>query len=209
MYSVRLLSPQCLLQLDKTERCKITQDLTAFRVKLGDGTVLVAPYGMSNLPILPMFVQGDDVWTSCFSYNAADRKAWVCHILDEQNQNLSLAQKELLLWHHRLSHAGLTSVHNLCLQKRTPKVKVESDLVALRGEPCLPCTHRMPSDACTNMICGACTVAKATRRVPGIKSGKSSPEFGSLRPPDIRPGDCISCDHYSSPVTGRAVASSG
>ena len=36
--------------------------------------------------------------------------------LDALNQNLSLAQKELLLWHHRLSHAGLSTIQNITRQ---------------------------------------------------------------------------------------------
>jgi hypothetical protein len=57
--SVRLLSSQCLLQLDKSKKGKITQDLERFRIRLGDGTVLDASYGRANLPILPMYVVGE------------------------------------------------------------------------------------------------------------------------------------------------------
>jgi hypothetical protein len=208
--SVRLLSPQSIIQLDKSETTWAKQTLTDFRLILRDGTTLIAPYGRANLPVLPLFTEGEsNLWTFCFSFNAADRNLWKRNVLDEMNQNLSLAQKELLLWHQRLSHAGLTSVHNLCRVKRTPKLDSEEALVPLLTTTTLPCTFNVPGSSCDGLLCAACAVSKATRRNPGIRPAKSSPQFGSLRPPDIKPGDCISCDHYGSPIKGRVVSSSG
>jgi hypothetical protein len=64
--SIHLLSPQCLLQIDKTQQGYIRQDLDKFSVYLGDGTVLNATYGRANIPILPMYIVGEaDVWVQC------------------------------------------------------------------------------------------------------------------------------------------------
>jgi hypothetical protein len=108
------------------------------------------------------------------------------------------------LWHQKLSHASLTSIHNLCHQHRTPK-----DLVPLLSGKTLPCTYKMPSDACDNLLCGSCTAAKAHLKQPGVRPANSSKEYGSLRPSDIMPGDCISCDHHGSPVKGCVIVVSG
>jgi hypothetical protein len=208
--SVRLLSPQCLLQLDKSGKAKISQDLERFRVHLGDGTLLDASYGRANLPILPMYVVGEsDMWTRTFGFTGQDRKAWIRHLHDESNQNLSLAQKELLLWHSKLSHASLDAIHNLCRLKRTPKLNTVDELVPLQQDKILPCTYKMPSDVCDNLLCGTCAAAKAHRKQPGISPPNSTKEHSSIKTPDIQPGDWISCDHYSSPVKGRVMSDSG
>jgi hypothetical protein len=103
-----------------------------------------------------MYIDGEaDVWAQCFTFTSDNRKAWTRHLHDDINQNLTLAQKELMLWHQKLSHASLTSIHNLCRQRRTPKVKTEDDLVPLLSGKTLPCTYKMPSDACDNLLCGS------------------------------------------------------
>jgi hypothetical protein len=85
--SVRLLSPQCLLQLDETEQSYIHQTVRHFRVHLVGGTILDASYGRGNLPILQMFVEGKStVWTRTFGFTAADRKAWIRHLQRVQPQ---------------------------------------------------------------------------------------------------------------------------
>jgi transposase InsO family protein len=208
--SVRLLSPQTIIQLDKSGDTKAEQGLHDFRITMKDRTVLLAPYGRANLPVLPMYVEGkSNIWTYTFSFNATDRDIWKRNVLDEMNQNLSLAQKELLLWHQRLSHAGLTSVHNLCRVRRQPKVDSASDLVPLLTTTSLPCTFNVPGAACGGLLCAACEVAKATRRNPGVRPANSSKSYGSLRKKDIKPGDFVSCDHYGSPIRGRVVSHSG
>lgn len=208
--SVRLLSPQCLLQLDPTKSGRIEQDLERFRVFLGDGTVLDASYGKANLPILPMFVAGQsNIWTYSFSFSKDDRSAYVQNLLHEKNANLTLAQKELLLWHFKLSHANLPAIRNLCRQKRTPRVTDETDLLPLLQTTTLPCTYKIPSDTCEHLLCSACATAKAHRKRPGIHPSKSSPTYALLSPDNIAPGDYISCDHYGSPIKGRVVSASG
>ena len=51
-------------------------------------------------------------WCDAFAYsvtNVAQTKT----ILSSANQNLSSSQKELLLWHQRLSHANLSWIQTL------------------------------------------------------------------------------------------------
>jgi hypothetical protein len=113
------------------------------------------------------------------------------------------------LWHQKLSHASLDSIHNLCRQKRTPKVTTKDDLVPLLTDKLLPCTYKMPSDVCENLLCCTCAAAKAHRKTPGIRQENSTKQHDTISPPELQPGDCISCDHYSSPEKGRVVSDSG
>jgi hypothetical protein len=53
-------------------------------------------------------------WQWCFAFLPSDSFAWMHNAITASNQNLSLTQKEVLLWHQWLSHARLATVHNLC-----------------------------------------------------------------------------------------------
>jgi hypothetical protein len=123
-----------------------------------------APYGLANLPILPTNEEQPEsksLWSEIFLVEKDDSDLWQKSILDASNQNLSAAQKELLLWHHKLSHAGLSKVHNLC-QLRKSKVESVKDLLDLRDGAFLPCTYNVPNSVCDNLLCAACQISKAT-----------------------------------------------
>eukprot|EP00804_Cyclotella_cryptica_P029238 CCRYP_011659-RA/>CCRYP_011659-RA protein AED:0.83 eAED:0.83 QI:0/0/0/0.5/1/1/2/0/595 len=212
--SVRLLSPQCLLSADSIGGGHGTQDATKYRFRLNNGIVLDAPYGRANLPVLPLSTGSDKelgFWARCFSFTASDNTSWSTNLLAAGNTNLSPAQKELLLWHYRLSHAGLSSIHNLLRTRRTPPVRSASELVPLSHGDLLPCKYKPSSSATDGLLCAACQIAKAKRRRPQIHStiGSVSPTLSSLKAGHTSPGDCISCDHYISPTPGRVVTHSG
>ncbi len=68
----------------------------------------------SHLPLLP-FVPNDtptSFWCDAFAYSVAN-VAQIKLILSSENKNLSISQKELLLWHQHLSHANLTWIQTL------------------------------------------------------------------------------------------------
>jgi hypothetical protein len=144
-----------------------------------------------------------------FGFSVSDKEAILQLIQSHQEQvQLSSAQREVLQWHYKLSHAGLSTIHNLCRQKKSPKLKKSEELVALLDQTTLQCKNHIPSDVCDGLLCLACETAKATRRKPTIRSSKPT-EHGALRPVDIQPGDCVSgCDHYGSPAPGRMVSES-
>ena len=209
--SVRLMSPQSVF---KTLGGTGGINHLRFVLFLQDDVTLVAPYNLSNLPVLPLVDSVSStagLWHECFGFNSEMRQAWARGTLDAANQNLSLAQKEILLWHQRLSHANISAIHNLARQKsRTKKVSNEAELVALRDGPLLPCTHNVPNAVCDNLVCAACAISKASRRKPSVRSpGGAILREKVLKENDLRPGDRISCDHYISPIPGRAVADSG
>jgi hypothetical protein len=109
---VNLLSPQVLLSIFGGHT---TQTKQKVEVCLENGLILHAHLcPRSCLPLLP-FVPSDmptTFWCDAFAYSAAD-VAQTKTILSTANQNLSSSQKELLLWHQRLSHANLSWIQTL------------------------------------------------------------------------------------------------
>jgi transposase InsO family protein len=207
--SVRLLSPQSLFT--SIEGSDGHQNAKMYEIKLPDNMILEARYGRANLPLLELSGSTDScLWSKFFAFNASDKSDWKKAILDASNQNLTAAQKELLVWHFKLSHAGLSTVHNLCRQKRTMRANTAQEFVNLRDSPLLPCTYNVPNAVCDGLRCAACIAAKAHRRAPSVTPTLQAPASEKvLSREKLNPGDRIACDHYISPVKGRAVAPSG
>ena len=208
--TVRLLSPQCILKTFPGSYGGQTS--SHYILRLCDGTILEAPYGASNLPLLRL--SNEDMpscfWSKCFTFTNVKADDWSQNVLAESNKNLSPAQKELLRWHQRLSHAGLSTIHNLCRQKRSGTLKSEADLQQIRDKAILPCTFNVPSATCDGLLCAACQTAKAARRSPTIRPTTKAPTKEMvLKQGDLAPGDKVSCDHFISPVKGRVVAPNG
>lgn len=115
--SVRLLSPQALFK--SIAGSDGHQDAKMYLIKLPGDMILEAPYGKVNLPLLQLSNSVNScLWAKFFAFNVDDKIDWKKAILDTTNQNLTAAQRELLVWHFKLSHAGLSTVHNLCRQRR-------------------------------------------------------------------------------------------
>eukprot|EP00804_Cyclotella_cryptica_P021897 CCRYP_000849-RA/>CCRYP_000849-RA protein AED:0.64 eAED:0.25 QI:0/0/0/0.5/1/1/2/0/599 len=207
--SVRLLSPQAMFQSLGGHG---EQDISKYSINLPGGPILHAPYGNGNLPILPLCPPDRAphcFWTRCFSFHASDRDIWARSILAASNQNLSLAQKELLLWHHRLSHAGLSTIQNISRQRRTLTPSSTDELVRLAMDLFSRVLTTSPAP-CDHLLCAACEISKATRRAPTIRSSRNhAPRQMVLKEDHVKPGDCVSCDHFISPVPGRITFPSG
>eukprot|EP00956_Cyclotella_meneghiniana_P025472 scaffold53260_cov53-Cyclotella_meneghiniana.AAC.1 len=106
--SVRLLSPQSLYTSIKGSDGH--QDATKYTMYIPsvDGDItLEATYGRANLPLLQMSSPTDTrcLWSRTFAFPAVDQTSWAHGIASARNQNLTAAQKEVLLWHFKLSHA--------------------------------------------------------------------------------------------------------
>jgi hypothetical protein len=205
--SVRLLSPQSIIRKfggkGGFDEYKFVLCVPKFNLEIH------APYGLANLPIIPMSSSSNtSLWSEIFLVSAEEKDIWGKNIMNARNQNLSPAQKEILLWHQKLSHAGLSKIHNLC-RLRKSIVKTKEDLLELRDGPYLPCNYNVPNAVCDNLLCAACAISKATRRKPTVRTAGTQVKEMSLKEDHIQPGDCISCDHYISPVPGRVVAPSG
>jgi hypothetical protein len=89
----RLLSPQSVIQKFGGDG---GFDESKFILKIPKfGVELHAPYGMANLPIIPVATNSpNSLWSEAFLVGAEEKDVWASNILSAKNQNLSLAEKE-------------------------------------------------------------------------------------------------------------------
>ena len=105
----------------------------------------------------------------------------------KENSNLTRKGKLLLLWHQRLGHASFKLVRWLSRQG---------------------CLHGGMVDQSSDIVCDSCRIARATKRtIENSESSQSVPagkrEYNSIKCGDLKPGDRVSMDHYSSNTRGR------
>jgi hypothetical protein len=176
--SIRLFSPQSYFQ-DKANQgsCVIKGQKTT--LVLPDHTVLEFPYNpRSNLPLMltkesiPMGLTRTDI------AQLASTTASLLSVTDQTNQNLRPSQKELLLLHFKLGHAGFKWCQQLC---RVPQDPLREQII----------TPKFPAlTTCTLPLCTACQLSKQTCRQPEKPVLHSNP-VPSLRQNDLQPGDNI------------------
>ena len=218
---VRLLSPQALLRLAGGKAIQTARDIT---LKLDNGIHLLSRYcPRSHLPLLPIAHKtiARSFWSDAFAYSADDAKAFTT-VLEPSNQNLSASQKEVLLWHHRLSHASLSWIQLLMRDRKW--LRDNTTPAALHQGPFIPCKEpRGPVCATGGLKCAACLAAKARVRSPaadravshtGARLDKFAARLEGRRIKRLKRGhtlrgDCISADHYISAVPGRLPHSYG
>ena len=140
------------------------------------------------------------------------------NVLDGANVNLAAIEKELLLWHQRLSHASISWLQPLMRTKKW--LKDHTSPACLHQGPFLPCKiKRTASCSTTGMRCAACLAAKASTRSAGARHESHATPTQStleklsrrvngehqkkLKRGDLMPGDCVSTDNYMSAVEGR------
>ena len=141
---------------------------------LGNGVELCAQYcPCSNLPLISIYDHAPDtqnLWHDAFYINDDDVFVFAAekNVLDESNVNLSAAEKELLLWHHRLSHASTSWLQPLMRTKKWLQANQSSE--SLHQGPFLPCREkRTGSCKLTGLRCAACLASKATTRSAGAR----------------------------------------
>jgi hypothetical protein len=122
----------------------------------------------------------------------------------QQNEQLTPAQRTLLLWHNRLGHRGFQHVQRLfsfCDSSRGTPFNTDD------CAPCLPLPSGITKaivNKVTVPLCLACELAKATKRGPDTFRGLRLPGAEMrLKTDDLRPGDRVSIDHYECPDRGR------
>lgn len=111
-------------------------------------------------------------------------------VTEQSNINLRPSQRELLLFHQKLGHAGFHWCQRLCAQPREP---TQEWIIQPKSEHTTTCAPPM---------CAACQLAKQRRRFPQRHS-TDNVEPMAIRQGDLRPGDCISIDQYISALPGR------
>jgi hypothetical protein len=101
-------------------------------------------------------------WASAFTYSAetlVESKS----ILSSTNTNLSALQKELLLWHQRLSHTNVNWIQTL-MRDRKWFIDSFDEKSALHTGPIIHSSTRAKTCDAKGLKCTACLCAKAHSR---------------------------------------------
>lgn len=197
--TIRLFSPQVYFQEHNKGRGTFDGDSLTFTT--AEGVDLQFPYHpCNNLPMMYLdtkivqagFTTKDMAFL--FEKNNSEALTKLCH---DNNHNLSKPQKELLLWHHRLGHAGLRWIQDL-MRVQKP------DVVGDTAEPALITTKISGTANCPHPKCAACQFAKQHRRTPESQRVHNVPEHEmAIRRENLTPGDRVSVDQYVCKVPGR------
>lgn len=214
---VRLLSPQLLLaQYGGYSH----QTARKIQIHLNSGEVMEASYcNRTRLPTLSTCgnTAGESFWAKAFDFTTNDARAFPL-LLSDSNVNLNASQKELLLWHQKLSHDSISWIQLLMRDRKWLRDRSDSE-ISLHSGPFLPCRSKCQTCDIDGLKCISCICAKAhrrpvqTRRDPDNLLRFSHQLDGRVAPilkrDHIAPGDCISTDHYLSPINGRLYTSFG
>jgi len=121
------------------------------------------------------------------------------HVLNENNINLTAAQRELELWHCRLGHCDFNRVQTILAKRRVTKSSIPGSIPSQFVQPLFK-----EASSCPIPVCSACQYAKQRRRTPDSSIIKAVPEKeGAITSSDFHVGDRIACDQYISCVLGH------
>ena len=146
---IRLFSVQSYFK--ENDGGKMKQDQDKVIIETPKGIELTFPYDShSNLPLIYLNQESDKclgVPTDLMSnLGSTELLESTISLLDDMNHNLNVHQKELMLWHYRLCHAGQGWIQDL-MRKRKLEVGVPSeDPIILTG------THSKAS-SCDHPTC--------------------------------------------------------
>jgi hypothetical protein len=167
---VCLLSPQVLLKMIGGHAL---QTVDKINIALENGISFCAQFcPQSNLPMIPLGLENNS--KSCFWNNAFGFSAYsFCNInankaiLHQSNTNLLVSQKELILWHQRLSHASVKWVQKL-MHDRKWLPGTANNKMALHSGPFITTRKGSRAQLCdtSTLICAACLYAKSSTRSP-------------------------------------------
>ena len=180
----RLISPQRLFNKSKGVNGEfIVKELEAELTYFDVGTLHIPYDTNSHLPI-------------CLGRNLSSLQAESpqvnISILEEQNQNLTGAQKLLLLWHYRFGHKGFAVIQFLFRQALFISEAFKT------------------ASKCTIPKCEVCEYAKAHRQPLHSNTQKVNIERdGTLKDGFLRAGAGISVDYFESRLKGRTNSSMG
>jgi hypothetical protein len=189
----RLLCPQSYIQQQQrllpSDPGKFVVDCDGMSLVGAGGNTVHVPFQTSNnLPL-------------CLAWLPSGSPSLVAElnlcVTDAQNQNLSLAQKELLRWHYRLGHLHFESIRRLL---RTGALSQSAKVRAL---------HRSAAN-CDLPKCASCQFGKAKRRPSPGKAQTIVPAHdGSIKKEHLSPGQQVSVDHFICSAKGRLYSSKG
>ena len=164
---VCLLSPQVLNRVLGGHALLNNQGMD---ISLDNGMVLSANYcPCTSLPMIPLALSISTwycFWSDAFGYSvqAYNEIVDIKSVLHQKNSNLSSSQKEVLLWHQRLSHASTNRIQTLMQDKKWLPNTGYPD-AALHLGPFIVTKSCAPTCDASNMKCAACLVAKLSHNL--------------------------------------------
>jgi hypothetical protein len=176
-----------------------------------DDIEITFPYAPNNLPLMYL----NEFFTSvglvagvtaplAFTLRHTDALSRSQELLHDLNVNLKRPQKEVMMWHYRLSHAGLGWIQDLMYVQK-------GDHGEESAPPIIPSKHSSTKRCDMEGIkCPACLLAKQHRKPTESKhvSIDSKKEM-AIRRDAMRPGEEISGDQYVCRSKGRLASTFG
>jgi hypothetical protein len=200
-------------------------DSKGLTIYLDAGDVIHAPYcPQTHLPYLDLCNTNENYshsfWASSFDFTTNQASSYATSVLSNQNTNLTSAQKEVILWHIRLSHASVSWIQLLMCSRQWLQ-NHDPSLTSFHSGPFLPCSKQSPTCDTQALKCISCVCAKAHHRSTKSASCRDPDRVSQLtaqlngqrnrilKTGHTLPGQCISADHYLSPIEGRLYTSYG
>jgi len=191
----RLLCPQQVMREHKPEPIdsKIKGQSIDLLFAEAEGVWLECPLNSALLPVVTVSTPNEI---------ESDLKCLHACVIQENNQNLTLSQKELLRWHCKLGHLSFQRVQKLMKTGALgwhPKIKAAANL-DLNKSP---------------LMCGSCAYGKAKRKPHRPKTQKqpdsAPPKMAEklLSKDVLIPGQRVSMDHFIVSTPGRLFSSRG
>jgi len=161
---------------------------------------------LDGLPYLQGFLPTESL--TAFSCHSCSSKSSTCEscahaynlsILDPTNENLTSAQKALLLDHFRLGHLGIDHLRTLYRCSSS----TDQDCIS-----CLVSKHPQVTN-CSVPLCLACRIAKARKNPTRASIMKPSDRQHVLTQDVLQAGEKVFVDQYESNIRGRLPTSRG
>ena len=150
----------------------------AVDVSLDSGIHISVPFHPdTNLPTLQLSThRQSSFWTDAFSFHETNESTITVNLsaMYKSNKNLSVLQKEFLLWHQQLSHLSNSWLQTLMRERKW--ISKYSYKSALKETPIIITKESFtPSCDISNLLCSSCLSAKSKTRSPDISTTSKHP----------------------------------
>ena len=216
--SIRIFSPQAYFRFNGTGHGWFNHE--HLKITTVEDIELTFPYNQGNIPMmrlndslcnlgigspsLPRASIAGVTAPLAYALRYTDALTRSQDLLNDLNINLTKPQKEVILWHSRCAHAGVSWIQDLmCVQKGNHGEQ--------SAPPILPSKHNLTKRCDMNgSRCPACLLAKQHQRSTGHHRTQAKPEREmAIRRDAMRPGQEISGDQYICRTPGRLAHTKG
>ena len=201
----RLFSPQHFCRASRDGKVVLDHATSNFQCR-HDTAPIEFPYHIDNvLPIISQDLKPKHSFlASIFPLSA--NNATVMH---SDNTNLSVAQKELLHWHHRLGHVNMRWIQQLLRSRNWVGSRYNEF-----GNEGNAISSFFPSvnpkvTSCPTPLCAACVLAKSSRKSSRVRVTSANTSVPGLKINHLFPGQVVSVDQYASTVRGHLPHTQG